>query len=236
MRLEKPYTGVFQEQTIPKGTRLAGSSALVHELGIAAPVRRPACVAERHVSGSRRQDGAWLVFDKRYWPGDSFADHLTFILRREDLDLLVLVRIFRAVAPVEMEGFVREARTSLHARRAWFLYETLTGQTLDVEDSPRAEAIDLLDPKAHFTGKPRLSKRYRVRDNLLGTGRFCPVIRRTAALEAILELDLAAKRPRINKFTSLSVIPTHTMIPVAERRSAVSPTKRVYRGDLTELT
>ena len=32
-----------------------------------------------------------------------------------------------------------------------------------------------------------------MRDNLLGTGRFCPIIRRTKALEEILKLDLAAK-------------------------------------------
>jgi len=64
---------------------------------------------------------------------------------------------------------------------------------IDVEDAPRAAAIDLLDPTAYFTGKPRLSKRHRVRDNLLGTGQFSPVIRRTKALEQILALDLAGK-------------------------------------------
>ncbi len=90
MRLERPQTGLFQEQTIPEGTRLAGASALVHELAIAAPVRRRSCVSEQHVSGSRRQDGAWNVFDKRYWPGDSFADHLTFILKHPGGHLKVL--------------------------------------------------------------------------------------------------------------------------------------------------
>ncbi len=197
MRLEKPHTGHFQEQAIPEGTRLVGSSALGHELSIAAPVRRPSCVSEQHVSGSRRQEGAWIVFDKRYWPGDSFADHLTFILRHEQTDLLILRRILEAVPQAEVEALVRKAPTALPVRRAWYLYETLTGRTLDVEDAPRAEAIDLLDPKAYFTGKPRLSRRHRVRDNLLGTGRFSPVIRRTEALEKILKLDLAAKAREI---------------------------------------
>ena len=31
---------------------------------------------------------------------------------------------------------------------------------LDVDDAPSAAAIDLLDPEAYFTGKPRLSKRH----------------------------------------------------------------------------
>jgi hypothetical protein len=193
MRLEKPQTGTFQEQTIPQGARLVGASALVHELSIAAPVRRPSCVSEQHVSGSRRRDGAWTVFDKRYWPGEDLADHLAFILKHEDADFLLLRRIFEAAPQAEIEALVRATPTALHVRRAWYLYETLTGRTLDVEDAPRAAAIDLLDPEAYFTGKPRLSKRHRVRDNLLGTGRFSPVIRRTQALDQVLALDLAAR-------------------------------------------
>src|SRR5436305_7058979 len=88
---------------------------------------------------------------------------------------------------------IRAAPTGIPVRRAWYLYETLTGRALSLDDAPRAAAVDLLDPKAYFTGKPRLSTRHRVRDNLLGTGRFCPIIRRTKALEEILKLDLAAK-------------------------------------------
>ena len=136
MRLKKLQTGLFQEQTIPEAARLAGSSALVHELSIAAPVRRPNCVSEQHISGSRRQEGTWIVFDKRYWPGDSFADHLTFILRHEDTDLLILRRIFEAAPQAEVEALVRESPTALPMHRAWYLYETLMGRTLDVEDAP----------------------------------------------------------------------------------------------------
>ena len=82
---------------------------------------------------------------------------------------------------------------AIHVRRAWFLYEVLTGRTLDVDDAPRMAAINLLDPRTYFTGKPRLSKRHRVRDNLLGTGGFSPVIRRTDMLGRMLALDLAGQ-------------------------------------------
>ena len=83
------------------------------------------------------------------------------------------------------------------ARRAWYLYEILTGRSLDVDEAPAATAIDLLEPKAYFTGKPRLSKRHRVRDNLLGGGRFCPVIRRTRTLTEFIALDISAKAREI---------------------------------------
>ena len=192
-KLKSAPTTVFQEMTIPGGTRLVGLEALVQALAVPGPVRRPSCVSKQHIRGSRREVGAWIVFDKRYWPGDTFTDHLNFALRHEDLDLLILKRVFEAVPQAEVENIVRAAPTGIPARRAWYFYELLIGRALDVDDAPNAAAIDLLDPEAYFTGKPRLSKRHRVRDNLLGTGRFCPVIRRTKALTEFLELDLSAK-------------------------------------------
>ena len=193
MTLESGPIAVFQEKTVPESTRLAGWAAIVRALALPVPVRQPGCVSEQHISGSRREEGAWTVFDRRYWPGDTFADHLTFALRHEQIDLLILKRAFQAVPAAEVEAFARSAPTGTAARRAWYLYELLTGRSLSVDDAPQAAAIDLLEPEAYFTGKPRLSKRHRVRDNLLGTGRFCPVIRRTKALADFVQLDLAAK-------------------------------------------
>jgi len=193
MKLAPSPVTVFQGKTIPHGTRLVGWAALVHALALAGPVRHPSCVSEQHVRGSRREEEAWTVFDKRYWPGDTVADHLVFALRHEDMDLLILKRIFEAVPPAVLEAFVRAAPTGTAARRVWYLYETMTGRTLDVEDAPRAAAIDVLDPKAYFTGQPRLSTRHRVRDNFLGVSRFCPIIRRTSKLTDFLALDLASQ-------------------------------------------
>jgi hypothetical protein len=193
MKLDLGAPAIFQEKSVPDGSQLAGWAALVQALAISAPVRRPSCVSEQHIRGSHRKEGIWTIFDKRYWPGDDFADHLLFALRHEDIDLLILKRVFEAVPPGEIEALIHAAPTGIPARRAWYFYEILTGRTLDIEDAPGAAAIDLLDSEAYFTGKPRLSKRHRVRDNLLGTGRFCPVIRRTKTLTELLALDLSAR-------------------------------------------
>ena len=92
MRIRATPIAVFQERTVPAGTRLAGWAALVHAFDIAAPVRRPSCISDQHVRGSQRPEEGCTVYDKRYWPGESFADHLGFALRHEDLDLLIFKR------------------------------------------------------------------------------------------------------------------------------------------------
>jgi hypothetical protein len=162
--------GVFQERTVPSGSKLAGWAALVRAFKIQAPVRNPSCVAELHVRGSQRDSGGWTVFD-----------------------LLIFKRLCDASPADAFAEMVRAAPTGNPSRRTWYLYEHLTGRTLDVGDAPAAAAIDVLDPARYFTGAPRLSRRHRVRDNLLGDGRFCPIIRRTKALTEFIELDLASK-------------------------------------------
>ena len=104
MKLDLGAPTIFQEKAIPVTGKLAGWSALAHALAIAAPVRRPSCVSEQHIRGSHRKEGIWTIFDKRYWPGDTFADHLMFALRHEDIDLLILKRVFEAVPPARNRG------------------------------------------------------------------------------------------------------------------------------------
>jgi len=180
----------FQEKTVPAESRLAGWAYLVRTLGVSAPVRRPSVISNSHIKGSRREEGLWNIFDKRYWPGDDFHDHLGFALRNEDLDLLVLKRVFDAIPPETVATFVRLGPTGALSRRAWYLYEFLTGRQLDIPDAEAVGAVDLLDHEAYFTSAPRLSRRHKVRDNLLGTAAFCPVIRRTKTLADFAKRNL----------------------------------------------
>ncbi len=148
MRLEFETPISFQDESVPEGTQLAGWTALVKALGFQAPVRQPSSVSDGHIRGSQREEGKWRVFDKRYQPGDQFSDHLAFALRHENIDLLILKRAFDAVPKAVLEDYVRSAPNGALTRRAWFFYETLTGQSLDVEDAPNIAAVDALDTKA----------------------------------------------------------------------------------------
>ena len=211
----------FQDYSVPGESRLAGWAALVKVLAIDASVRRPSCVSDRHVRGSRREEGSWQVFDKRYWPGEDLTDHLRFAIRHEDFDPLILKRAFDAVDPAEIEKLVQATRTGAPARRLWFLYESMTGRTLDLPDAPNVAAVDLLDPDAYFTAKPILSRRHRVRDNLLGSGRCCPVIRRTAALSGYVDRALAKKaRETIDRTGGYLVTRAASFLLLADSRAS----------------
>ena len=191
MELDSETPPAFQDRLVLKETRLAGWAALVHGLGIAAPVRAASAVARGYIGGSRREEDGWTVFDRRYWPGRHVTDHIGFALRHERFDPLVLKRVFDAVDPDTISVFVRDAPTGTVARRVWFFYESMTGRRLPIDDAPMVTAVDALDPGRYVTGNAALSRRHRVRDNLLGTGGYCPVIRRTRALEDYRERRLA---------------------------------------------
>ncbi len=162
-------------------------------LGIAAPVRAGSAVASGYIKGSQHEEDGWTVFEKRYWPGHNVTDHISFALRHEEFDPLVFKRVLDAVDSDTISAFVRDSPNGAVTRRAWFFYESMTGRRLPIDDAPIVTAVEALEPENYVTGNAVLSKRHRVRDNLLGTGGYCPVIRRTGALEDFRERRLADK-------------------------------------------
>ena len=193
MQIQGVTPDFFQGSTLPQGTELVGWSALVHSLDVAAPVRNLSCISQRHVRGGKRSDGSWNIYDKRYRPEPTLEGHLTFAMRHETIDLLVLKRILQAVPETEVVEMIRTKPRGTTTRRIWFFFETLTGKRLDIADAPAATAVDALDPDRYYTAGRQISPRHRVRNNLLGTGDLCPIIRRTPKLEKIIASDLPAK-------------------------------------------
>lgn len=221
MDLERDRPGYFQDEPLPKGTNLAGWAAIIHGLGVKAPLRRLSCVSMKHVKGTRRTDGRWEIYDKRFQPGNTLADHLDFALRHETMDLLVLKRVFDLAPKQAIAEFVSATPTGANARRLWFFYEFLTGERLDLEDAPVVTAVDALDPEQYFTGPGKLSPRHRVRDNLLGTRALCPIVRRTEKLQNYLELDLSAKaRATIGRTGAQLVTRAASFLLLADSRAS----------------
>lgn len=146
-------------------------------------------------SGIRRIESTGKVVEEvypaKYWPGDGLGDQLEFALKYDGTNLAILASLFQAMAPEELLAYVRSKPTGKYARRLWFLYEFLTGTRLAMDDVGQGHYIDLLDPDQYYTvTRVRPVRRQRINDNLLGEGRFCPMIRRTGTLSGFEKADL----------------------------------------------
>lgn len=139
------------------------------------------------------EEGGWRLLTPRHAPRPTLKAHLTFALKYEGLDLAILKRLFLAVDSAEIESIVRDTPTGSYARRLWFLYEWLTGQRLDLQDATRGDYVPVVDPQQQWAVPGENSARHRVRNNLPGTPAFCPLVRRTQALEEFVNLDLAER-------------------------------------------
>jgi hypothetical protein len=126
-------------------------------------------------------------------PAAEVGAHLTFALKYEGLDLAVLKRLFSSVKPSEIEAIVQATATGSYARRIWFLYEWLTGKTLDVPDAEKGIYEPVIDSAQQWAIPGENSVRHHVRDNLPGTPQFCPLVFKTQTLEAYVSMDVAQR-------------------------------------------
>jgi hypothetical protein len=178
------------------GSRPIGQLALHRQLGLEVPPPAHQSFAWMRRERQREVTGSQIA---EYYPshtapaGDSWLDHLLFALKREPLDLGVLAAFFRKIEPGTLESWLRSEPTGQYSRRAFFLYEALTGHRLEVAPARLGAYVDALDPALQFTASGRRSPRHRVNDNLLGVGAFCPTVRRTEAIERRIAEDWSAR-------------------------------------------
>lgn len=197
---------IFQDEILPRGTRLVGLSYIVKFLNIKAWIREPKLASEKLIKENRSREGAWEIFSRRYWPGDSIFRHLVFSLKYENLDMVVLKHIFKAVDKNKLTSFIASTPTGVHTRKIWFLFELLMDETLEIKDAPTVKAINLLDERKYFTSKGELSSRHKVINNLLGTKRFCPVVKKTKLLQKLINQNLKDKANSLIKGASKRLI------------------------------
>jgi hypothetical protein len=180
-----------------KQAGLIGLSRLIEDLRLRVPL--PAVRSEA-VQGARRTkiSGASILeqYPLSYAPTDLFGQ-LRFAMRYEPVDVGVLAAAFQKVSREDMEKWVRSEHIGKYVRRAWYLYELLSGRTLDVPDVPPTNNVLLLDPALHVTTAGIRVRRQRVIDNLLGNRDYCPTIRRTEMLNTAMARGLEAEAKKI---------------------------------------
>jgi hypothetical protein len=181
-------TEIFRESWLPIKASLAGYAALAEIHGLPGPLPAKLSAVAAHNKAS--VTAGWRIFPARYAPQASLEGQLTFALKYEGVNLLVLRQLFQTVGPKAIEAVVQNAPTGAYSRRLWFLYEWLLDKRLSLPGMTRGSYVPVLGPLQY--GVPGIrSQRHRVLNNLPGTPAFCPSVSVTAALEEFIKLDLA---------------------------------------------
>lgn len=180
---------VFRKYTLPEtGMKLAGYGALINRNDLEVPL--PEFISAISQSHRQYKEGRWTVYSTRHEPEHTLLGHLTFALRYEGVDLLILKKLFEKIDKTEIEAIVQDQPTGRNSRRIWFFYEWLMEEKLDVEDAQSGNYVEALDPDLQYPGSKERSKRHRVWNNLPGNKDFCPLVRRTEKLENFSTEDL----------------------------------------------
>ncbi len=186
---------VFHDQRLPVRATPAGYAALIDAYGLRAPLPRTlAAIGEKH---KIIREGGWQILSPRHAPAPTLEGHLTFALKHEGVDLGVLKKLFAAAGPAAIEQAVRSKPAGSYARRVWFLYEWLIGETLDLPDARPGSYADIVDPSQQYAIAGHTVKRQRVRNNLPGTAAFCPLVFRTQTLDGFIAMDLSGRARKI---------------------------------------
>ncbi|MDX2263469.1 MAG: Fic family protein [Hyphomicrobiales bacterium] len=182
---------IFHERRLPVRARPAGYAALIDAYGLKAPWPRTLFgIGEKH---KILRDGGWEILSPRHAPAPTLEGHLTFALKNEGLDLAVLKALFRAVGGEGIKQVVGSKPSGSYARRIWFLYEWLLGDTLDLPEAKTRTYVDVVDVAHQYGVAGTPVRRQRVRNNLPGTPAFCPLVFRTEALEALIAQNLSER-------------------------------------------
>jgi hypothetical protein len=170
-------------RALPEPAHLAGYSALIERFDLAIPL--PPHLSAVGIRRTPQSSDAWQLITNRQAVPVSLGDHLEFALKHEGVNLSVLNALFRVAPKRELETWISAAPGGASTRRAWFLYEWLTEQKLDVPPVPKIRAVPVIDRAKQFGLEwGNRSSRHSIVDNLPGTREFCPLVRRTPKLDA----------------------------------------------------
>lgn len=155
-----------------------GYAELISRLSL--PVRPVTNPAEISGSVNRRVDSAdRVLFPRGVAIEDTLVGHLEFALRHEGVNLELIDALFEQLPPQDLLTRLHQAPNGAPIRRACHLWEWLTGRELAAEALPAGGYVDLFSPEDYLTAEqPTNDRKFRVRNNALGTADFSPMVRR----------------------------------------------------------
>lgn len=183
---------VFQGRDVPEEGILVGYGALIEAYKLQIPL--PAKLAL--ISYKKRQytNEQWQVLTSRHLPEDSLYKQLSFALRYEGINLLLIKKLFEKLSTKELETLVQIEPLGQYSRKIWFLYEWLFDKKLNIPDLKTSNYSLLINIKLQYAIEGIKSSRHRIINNLPGTINFCPLIKKTPTLEKYLDANLSDKK------------------------------------------
>ncbi|WP_298053959.1 Fic family protein [uncultured Paenalcaligenes sp.] len=171
-----------------------GAAWLTQYYGVT-PFGRPPVLSQIGGRRATQIDGGFYTetYPESMRPAAEPAAHLQFHLRYEVPHFEFLSRLFALSGPEFIQTWIELEPTGQYARRAAFLYEWFTKQSLNVPDRLGGNYVDAIDDSklvAASNNKTTKIKRWRINDNLPGNQYFCPLITKTEALTQAAELDI----------------------------------------------
>jgi hypothetical protein len=152
------------------------------------PVARPARLAPvtRMVASAEGLQVPKTVAPKSEQP----LEHLLFALRYEGVNLALLAEVMPKLAAADLHAQLRATPSSAYVRKACYLWEWFTGQSLEDLPPVRGSYVPLFDPADYLTRAGQKNSKWRVEFNGLGTPDYCPIVRRTEAVETGLVANI----------------------------------------------
>ena len=115
--------------------------------------------------------------------------HLEFALKYDDLNLAFIKEVFTSVDHQTILDYIKANPNRKYPRIIGYLYEFTGGKSIEV-DVTTTNYDNLLDSSRYVTGNITRIPKWKVNDNLLGSNKFCPVIRRTTELSESLDWNI----------------------------------------------
>lgn len=148
-----------------------------------------------------------LLVPSRMAPSPVILDHILFALKHESVNLHLLAVSLKRVSSKEMQDAFMDTPNGAYIRTACCLWEMVNKKDL----SPCGSTItapyqEVFDPKEFCVGESRKNSKWRVDFNGLGDIDFCPIVRKTDALKALLAEDLLKQAREFADHTSKEML------------------------------
>ena len=169
--------------------RLIGYEFLKELLATSAfPMERPARVAS--VTKVTSTTDALAVPPSVAPASDAPLEHLQFALKHEGLQLQAAILALKKMDRLDIGQAFQSSPSSAYLRQICYLWELANGVVLAGLPAATGPYTPLFDPAKYVTGSKRRNARWRVDFNGLGSTNFCPTVRRTAQIQALLDQDI----------------------------------------------